>query len=328
MCPYTIRINQIKEYKKTQIKEAAAKTNTQLNRCHDEILKQVFAVVLEDYITAAGMPPCEFVWFVTGSAGRFEQGLFSDQDHGIIFKETNASYQQYFLTFGKKLSDVLNEVGYSYCEGNVMSGNPVWCKSLEDWQKQLLKWMETESWESIRFLQIFYDSRKLAGEPAFVEELRTFIHEYRFSKPLLLKRFSNNVMRVKKGVGIFGQFFVERTGRYKGSIHLKNTMYLPYVNSIRLLAIKEGIQETSTLERMHTLKNIDRYQTFLIPYEKYFAKILEYRIALFRNAKTYSDVHFLNINQLTKEERQEIKQLLRNGIKLYQKVQRIIEKGC
>ncbi|PKG23814.1 DUF294 nucleotidyltransferase-like domain-containing protein [Niallia nealsonii] len=327
MCSYAIRINQIKEYKKTQIKEAA-ETNARLNRCHDEILNQVFAVALENYITAAGRPPCEFVWFVTGSAGRLEQGLVSDQDHGIIFKETSAGHQQYFLTFGKELSDALNEVGYSYCEGNVMSSNPIWCKSLEDWRKQLLKWMETESWESIRFLQIFYDARKLAGDAVFVEELRTFIHEYRLFKPSLLKRFSNNVMRIKKGVGIFGQFFVERTGSHKGFIHLKNTLYLPYVNSIRLLAIKEGLQETSTLARMKKLKKMDRYQTFLIPYENYFAKILAYRIVLFRNAETYSDVHFLNINQLTKEERQEIKQLLRNGIKLYQQVQRIIEKGC
>lgn len=102
MCSYTIRISQIKEYKKTQIKKAS-ETNVQLNRCHDEILKKVFAVALEDYITSAGRPPCEFVWFVTGSAGRLEQGLFSDQDHGIIFKETSASHQQYFLTFGKKI---------------------------------------------------------------------------------------------------------------------------------------------------------------------------------------------------------------------------------
>lgn len=327
MCPYTIRINQIKEYKKIRIKKAA-ETNEQLNACHDEIMKQVFAAALEDYIKVSGLPPCEFVWFVTGSAGRLEQGLFSDRDHGIIFREADTDYQQYFLAFGKKLSDALNEVGYSYCEGNVMSSNPIWCKSLEDWKVQLLKWLEAESWESIRFLQIFYDARKLAGDAFFVEELRTFIHEYRFFKPALLKRFSNNVMRVKKGVGIFGQFFVERTGPYKGAIHLKNTLYLPYVNSIRLLAIKEGIQKTSTLERMNALKMIDRYQTFLIPYEKYFAKILAYRIALFRDAKTYNDVHFLNIKQLTKEERQEIKQLLRNGIKLYQQVQRIIEKGC
>jgi len=327
MCSYIIRIKQIKEYKKIKIKEAS-QTNAQLNICHEEIMKEVFAAALEEYIRTAGAPPCEFVWFVTGSAGRGEQGVLSDQDHGLIFKETNSGHQQYFLAFGKKLSDALNEVGYPYCEGNVMSSNPIWCKSLEDWRKQLLKWMETESWESIRFLQIFYDARKLVGEAAFVEELRAFIHEYRFLKPSLLKRFSNNVMRIKRGVGIFGQFFVERTGPYKGSIHLKNTMYLPYVNSIRLLAIKEGIQETSTLERIHALKAIDHYQTFLIPYERYFAKILAYRIGLFKNAKAYSDVHFLNIGQLSKEERQEIKQLLRSGIKLYQKVQRIIEKGC
>lgn len=59
-----------------------------------------------------------------------------------------------------------------------------------------------------------------------------------------------------------------------------------------------------------------------------FNRILEYRIILFKEAKTYEDVHYLNIKQLSKEQRQEIKTLMRNGIKLYQQVQRIMEKGC
>ncbi|MFT8321884.1 MAG: DUF294 nucleotidyltransferase-like domain-containing protein [Bacillus sp. (in: firmicutes)] len=327
MCSQIIRINQIRQEKEEQ-KIHCAKNNTQLNECHDKVMKQVFTVAFEEFRKTNGEPPCEFVWFVTGSAGRLEQGIFSDQDHGIIYKESNASFQSYFIRFGKQLSDLLNDVGYPYCEGNVMSSNPMWCKSVDEWKKQLLDWMEMESWESIRYLQIFYDSRRLFGDACFVENLRSYIHEYRTEHPNLLHRFMNNVMRIKKGVGFFGQFFVERTGPHKGSIHLKNTLYLPYVNSVRLLAIKEGIQSSSTLGRMEELEKMEKYETFLRPYEQYFIKILQYRITLFKNAKTYSDVHFLNIKRLSKEERQEIKLLLRNGIKLYQRVQRIIEKGC
>ncbi|WP_445491001.1 DUF294 nucleotidyltransferase-like domain-containing protein [Niallia sp. 03133] len=327
MCSKIISINQLKKEKEAQIIKCA-NTNLELNTCHDKIIRQVFQIIFDEFTKTHGQPPSEFVWFVTGSAGRLEQGLFSDQDHGIIYKEMGESVHDYFIRFGKELSDALNEVGYPYCEGNVMSSNPIWCKSMAEWQNQLLKWMKTESWESIRYLQIFYDCRRLYGDAPFVEQLRAYIHEYRSLHPKLLERFMNNVMRIKKGVGIFGQFFVERTGPHKGSIHLKNTLYLPYVNSIRLLAIKEGIQSSCTIGRMEELRKIEQYESFLIPYEQYFTKILQYRITLFKNAKTYSDVHFLNIKTLSKEDRQEIKLLLRSGIKLYQKVQRIIEKGC
>lgn len=327
MCSQINRIQDLKEFKEKNIK-LSAENNTELNQFHDSMLKQVYYLILEEYVKEKGTPPTEFVWFVTGSAGRSEQGLFSDQDHGIVYLDSTTLADDYFLEFGKKLSDGLNKVGYPYCEGKVMSSNPVWCKSLSDWEKQLLNWLTQESWESIRYLQIFYDSRQMVGELPLVEKLRNFIHEYKTKHPTLLNRFLNNVMRIQKGVGIFGQFFVERSGPHKGSIHLKNTLYLPYVNSIRLLALKEGITASSTIGRMIELKNIEKYEAFIIPYEGYFKRILEYRIFLFKEAKTYSDVHFLNIKELNREERHEIKQLLRNGIKLYHQVQRIIEKGC
>lgn len=327
MCSEATNLTEWKRKKDNLIRKQVF-SNEELNDIHDEVMLRTFEQIFQEYTTEFGQPPCTFVWFVTGSAGRKEQGILSDQDHGFIYAEESLKYQTYFLNLGQFLSDGLNEVGYPYCDGKVMSNNPLWCKSYHEWQNQLESWMLKESWESIRYLQIFYDSRKMYGNVDLVLELRQKIHDYKNDHPNLLKRFMVNVMRIKKGVGIFGQFFVERTGTYKGSVHLKHTMYLPYVNSIRLLAIKEGIQATSTLERIKQLKKIPIYEAFLQPYEEYFTKILEYRITLFREATTYEDVHYLNIRSLTKEERHEIKNLMRNGIKLYQRVKRIIEKGC
>ncbi|MFP9126371.1 DUF294 nucleotidyltransferase-like domain-containing protein [Niallia sp. BSM11] len=326
MCSYNGRLLELKR-EKEGFKKLQRLTNETLNNQHDLILTETFGAVYEEFIKEHGKPPCDFAWFVTGSAGRKEQGVISDQDHGMIFQKDAPFVQEYFLALGKMVSDALNTVGYPYCEGNVMSSNPIWCKSFAEWQEQLNKWMEMENWESIRYLQIFYDSRELIGNKEFVNELRSVIHAYREQHPALLVRFLNNVMRIKKGVGIFGQFFVERTGVHRGSLHMKNTLYLPYVNSIRLLAIKEGVIATSTLGRMADLKKIGVYEPLMVEYERYFRRILTYRTASFQDDKDYSDVHFLNINRLTKEERTEVKHLLRKGIKLYQQVKRLIEKG-
>ncbi|MEI2404469.1 DUF294 nucleotidyltransferase-like domain-containing protein [Niallia taxi] len=327
MCSYNGKLLELKTEKENfgQLQDF---TNETLNDKHDFIMKQVFSLVFDEFKQKHGDPPCEFVWFVTGSAGRKEQGIISDQDHGVIFNNDDPTVQEYFLALGSVVSDGLNTVGYPYCEGNVMSSNPVWCKSYIGWKKQIEKWMERENWESIRYLQIFYDSRGLIGNEVLVHELRDLIHQYRHKHPSLLTRFLNNVMRIKKGVGIFGQFFVERTGAHRGSLHFKNTMYLPYVNSIRLLSIKEGITATSTLERIGMLRKLGKYEALMKEYDSSFRRILCIRMSSFKDAVDYSDVHFLNINKLTKDERMEVKHLLRKGIKLYQQVKRLIEKGC
>ena len=119
-----------------------------------------------------GNPPCEFCWFITGSGGRFEQGIISDQDHGMIFEIYSQENEHYFLELGKEISYGLAHVGYPYCKGNIMSSNPLWCKSLDHWKEQIYMWMEEGSLESIRNLQIFYDARCLTGRNDYLLDLK------------------------------------------------------------------------------------------------------------------------------------------------------------
>ncbi|MBK8212057.1 MAG: hypothetical protein IPK78_21095 [Rhodospirillales bacterium] len=58
----------------------------------------------------------------------------------------------------------------------------------------------------------------------------------------------------QRGVGIFGGFVIEREKReYRGQVNLKYTGTLPLVSGIRLLALREGVEETSTLARIRAL---------------------------------------------------------------------------
>ena len=271
-------------------------------------------------------PPCNFTWFITGSGGRFEQGLISDQDHGIVYEESSRENDLYFMELGEELSNGLEIVGYPYCNGNIMSSNPKWCKSNKEWELQLSNWMKEESWESIRYLQIFYDARALYGNEDHINRLKTTIYLHQKEHPNLLRRFMENVILLKNALGPMGQILVEQHGVFQGHINLKYAAFLPYVNSIRLLSVKEGLNETSTLERINVLQGKKEYEALLKNSNENFKLLMNYRLSLFQ-VKEYNDTHYLNVKNLTKEQRKEIKRILKYGKKLHNEVIDLVKLG-
>ena len=303
----------IKEWKDAHIFSFQA-NNVSLNNFHDRVMLKVLDIAKEK--TKQKQPPCNFVWFITGSGGRFEQGLISDQDHGIVYEESTPENDLYFKELGEEISNGLDIVGYPYCNGNIMSSNPVWCKSFKEWEIQLNQWMEEKSWESIRYLQIFYDARALYGNEDYINQLKTTIYLHQKVHPNLLRRFMENVKLLKNALGPMGQILVEQHGVYQGHINLKYAAFLPYVNSIRLLSVKEGLIETSTLERIDVLQEKKEYEALLKNSNENFKLLMNYRLSLFQ-VKEYDDTHYLNVKNLTKEQRKEIKRILKYGKKLH-----------
>lgn len=295
-----------------------------LNDFHDQVMLKVLRLATMKMET--GPAPCDFCWFITGSGGRQEQGVISDQDHGIAYEISTEENDLYFKVFGKEISYGLYKVGYPYCEGKVMSSNPEWCKSYDGWQVQLNDWMHDKSWESIRYLQIFYDARVLHGKMEFINQLKSSIHAYQLQHPILLTRFTANVEHVKNVIGPVGQLLVERHGLYQGCVNLKYSGFLPYVNAIRLLSIREGIVETSTLVRMNKLIQIQEYASLLKNSEKNYIDLLIYRLML-SQVESYSDTHYLQIEKLTKAERRDLKCIIKAGTKLHREVIALLKKG-
>ncbi|KGR90010.1 hypothetical protein CD30_14040 [Ureibacillus massiliensis 4400831 = CIP 108448 = CCUG 49529] len=292
-------------------------TSVSLNDFHDQVMLKVLEVAKGKM--KMDSPPCSFSWFITGSGGRLEQGLISDQDHGIVYEVSNQINDLYFKELGEEIAFGLDFVGYPYCNGNIMSSNPIWCKSLKDWETQLVDWMENESWEVIRYLQIFFDARVLFGNTYYIHHLKSVIFDFKQHHPKILKRFAANMKHAKNVIGPFGQIIVEPHGVYQGCINLKYSAFIPYVNSIRLLSIKENIYETSTLDRMGKLVKKEEYTSLLKNCEGHFSNLIKYRMSLL-NASTYDDTHYLNIKNLSKEQRKEIKQILKDGKRLHDAV--------
>ncbi|PAQ13907.1 hypothetical protein CD798_12950 [Bacillaceae bacterium SAOS 7] len=299
------RYQSLKNWRSEQMFTHQSSTD-EFNYFHELVMNKVVSLTIDDMVKEHGPLPGDFSWFVMGSIGRYEQAVNSDQDHGLVFENNDEYTNEYFLTFGKRLCVNLQFVGYPYCIGNVMSSNPLWCQSIESWERQLDQWLLEESWESIRYLLIFYDARVVVGEASPIQKLKQRLHQFLHQKPHLLNRFFDNTSYMKKGIGVFGQFLTESNGPYKDCLELKHTAFFPYVNSIRLLAIKENLEQTSTLSRIHALSKLPAYNRQLEPYADHFDKLLSYRLQ-------YADGYHLNVKKLNKIEKLGLKQIILGG---------------
>lgn len=316
--------SEIKKWRDNEIEKQ--ETSDELNTFHDVLMKKVFEAALKKVNEQSGPPPCQYAWFVMGSAGRYEQAIISDQDHGLIYEEENEESNRYYKKFGKELAFGLHEAGYPFCDGNVMSSNPVWCRSKQSWKKQLTGWLKEESFESIRFLLIFYDARTLVGEAEYILQLKQHIHDFINQKPDLLERFLENTMHVKKAVGFFHQLLPETHGSHAGSIDLKQTGFFPYVNAVRLLAMKESVEVTSTLSRIDELSRNSTYTQELKSCKEDFDKLLHYRLMHHKKmTENYDDIHYLDVKELSKYEKKDLKHILKNGEKLQDYTQSVIK---
>ncbi|MFD1170561.1 DUF294 nucleotidyltransferase-like domain-containing protein [Oceanobacillus caeni] len=287
------------------------KSTEALQLSHEFIIKNVFEITWKEMKKEYGPAPCEFSWFLMGSAGRCEQAIISDQDHGILYEEKSGSCASYFLIFGEKLIQALNDVGYPLCEGNVMCSNPLWCQSNKDWEIQIKKWIKDDTWKSFRYLLIFIDARVVVGDENRVMSLKRMIYQIIEKQPALLERLLENTKYHVKAIGLFNQFLTVSSGPYTGYMDLKATAIFPYVNAIRLLSIIEKIDSTSTLSRMEALCKYDLYKKIMDTHHSNFKKLMHYRV-LHRDTKSYKDGRYLHVKTLNKLERREIKQIFKD----------------
>ena len=315
--------SEIQQYRIEQM-NTAAPNHFQLNELHEVCIKLVLSISLKKISDNYGPPPSSFSFFVMGSAGRFEQSIWSDQDHGIIYQIQSDQVQSYFLKLGEEIAKGLDEAGYDYCDGGVMSCNRLWCKSLAEWERQLENWLCKASWESIRHLLIFIDGRSVYGEKRFIDQLKDYVYQKLQEKHLLVNILSNTMFH-KKGISVLGHILTETHGPHSGSFNIKEIALLPFVNTVRLLAIKENVKETTTLSRLDNLSQKCLSSNCKELYKQQFLKLLNYRL-LWADHSDYQSGHFLPIHRLSKEQKEELKGIIKHGEALFKSAKKLVEK--
>ena len=205
-----------------------------------------------------GEPPVPFALIVMGSAGRGESLLAPDQDNGFILADyddaAHARIDAYFVPLAVRFTQLLDAIGFPLCLGNVMATNPVWRKRISEWRKQIAIWLRRRTETQLLLSDILVDFHHVWGDAALSQTLRRYIMQAIAESPTFVRDLFTIEADHGAALGWFGRLRSERDKQDRpGMINLKLRGSLPLVEAARLLSLRAGLAETSTLARLDGL---------------------------------------------------------------------------
>jgi PAS domain S-box-containing protein len=205
----------------------------------DSICQRVLTLCIEE----SGEPPCRFAFIQMGSAGRREQTLFTDQDNAIIFENTEGEQlkkaNEYFLSFGAKVNNMLSDAGFRLCKGGNMASNSKWCQPVDKWKKYFADWIRVPGPTELLEVSIFFDFRFCFGDSGLSDELREYVKSDLTANDIFFHFMTSAWKQFNPSVNVLSD----------GPADIKKII-MPLTGIIRLYALKYGIQGFSTIERI------------------------------------------------------------------------------
>jgi PAS domain S-box-containing protein len=209
--------------------------------------------VIEYAIEEMGAPPVKFAFLALGSEGRREQTLVTDQDNAIIFEDIPndrlSDVNKYFLYLGKKVNLWLDRIGYNYCKGEIMAGNPQWCQPLDRWKQYFTRWISEETEDTSLGISIFFDFRVVYGEQSYADELRKHLLRVADNQPKFFQLLSREASNYKLPVNIFKNGQGDSSGMGTETMDIKIGI-MPITDFTRVYCLHHRCEETNTISRL------------------------------------------------------------------------------
>jgi CBS domain-containing protein len=282
--------------------------STIIGELNNAISKRAVELAIEKMDTE---PPTRFAWMSIGSQGRKEQLLMTDQDNALVFEDVDDEYydetKKYFLELAEKVTKMLNKIGFEFCPAEMMASNPMWCKSLSDWNKQFNSWINTPGEKGILMCSIFFDYDLAFGDEKLVDAMTENIFKQLKDNELFFAYLGTDALRNPPPLGFFRQFLVENDGEHKDAFDIKSRALMPLIDAARLLTLSLGIRGIqNTYNRFKKLAEIEPQNAELFDNcADAFSIVSRFRTT--EGLLTNSSGRYLNLNELSKTDKVKLK---------------------
>jgi CBS domain-containing protein len=231
---------------------AAHATARQLGQAVTSVCDAVTRRLIDLAIDRLGPPPVPFAWVATGSQGRGELTLCSDQDNAIILDDAYSAvrHTDYFAALARDVNEGLHEAGYVRCPGNVMASNPAWRQPLAAWTGLFRDWLQRTDHKTVTLAVNFFDMRTVWGEDGLRQQLMATILPETVQAKVFLAYLAGHALGNQPPLGFFRNFVVARTGAHEGMVDLKKRGLLPIVDLARVHSLAAGVDVVATQQRL------------------------------------------------------------------------------
>jgi CBS domain-containing protein len=212
---------------------------------------------VEFIVAEMGPPPSPFRDPAHGQPGPIARSrCFADQDHAIIYADPEpdraAAVQDYNLQLGKRVSELLDKVGYPLCGGGIMAGNPECCQSLSGWRASFDGWIGALEPDDLLHTKIFFDFRGLLEEGELLAALRSHLFAAVQAQPRFLPLLAHSILHYEPPLSSFGSFVLEEGADGRQALDIKGVQ-AQVADLARLRALQYGLDAVNTRERLQRL---------------------------------------------------------------------------
>jgi len=190
-----------------------------------------------------GSTPSAYCCLAGGPLGRQEEMPYSELETILVYAEDGKSAASYFLGLCRKVAAILVQLGIT--NGDMSFTSHLWRGSLSEWRQ--------------RFTDGSYDMVPLAdlslihGDKELAATTLNLVGAVQALNRSTLGVNARRVSTMPGGLDFFGRFRMEKSSGHKLVFPLEKYALLPLVANVRILAIRDGIRETSTLNRIRRL---------------------------------------------------------------------------
>lgn len=235
---------------------AKASNVTRMITVLNDLILEKLLTMLQDEL---GAPPVPFCWLLMGSEGRKEQTFHTDQDNALTYMDPRTPEEaraagEYFAVFTRKAIDHLVACGYPLCPGEMMAVNPKWRKPFAEFRDFFEHLIMRPEPQEVLHASIFFDFRPGYGRFALGESLRNHVTVHAMREHVFQRHLARDCMKARPPLSMFRNFVVEKDGEHKNTLNLKERGLTPFVDFARLFALRHGVKETNTLDRLRLLR--------------------------------------------------------------------------
>lgn len=232
---------------------AANATARQLGQAITSVCDAVTRRLIELEIVRLGAPPLPFAWVATGSQGRGELTVRSDQDNAILLDDhfDATRHGNYFEALARAVNEGLDACGYVRCPGDVMASNDRWRQPVAAWRRYFLEWVAHTDHKAATLAANFFDMRTVWGEDDLRDSMMLEITRRAAGQTVFHAYLAAHALGNQPPLGFFRNFVLVRSGAHEGMLDLKAHGLLPIVDLARVYAIASGVGSVGTLQRLH-----------------------------------------------------------------------------
>jgi CBS domain-containing protein len=221
-----------------------------LTSLNDLLTQRTIDLVFADH----DLRDIEWCWISLGSEGRLEQTFCTEQDNALVFAPPTGmdaeDARNTLLPLARRVNHALAGCGFTLCRGNIMSGNPACCLTLDEWRRRFGQWLNANDPEALLNGSIFFDLRPLYGEASLVGALKDWLLEATRANGRFLHQMAANALRNLPPLGHIRDFVLDGEGDDAHTLDVKVHGTALFVDAARIFGLAAGIGETSTLERL------------------------------------------------------------------------------